>query len=129
MNTDILAIFIMLIITGIVITAWRIRATRDESNEGLKEPPVLSERAKKSQMQISIERVEEKQVQISKALDHILETISIERVEKKQVEISKTLDHILKTISKEDKPKAVKRKTQKTTKTAKTTSKQSAKKV
>jgi hypothetical protein len=102
---DILAIVIMIIIAGIVTVAWRIRAAKDKSNIGLKVQPVLSERVEKSQMQISIEKVE-----------------------KRQVEISKTLDQILEIISKENNQKAKKKKSQKTT-TRKTVSRQKKKEV
>ncbi len=91
MNTDILAIIVMLFITGIVTGAWRIRAARDKRNEGLKERPVISKKVEKSQMQINIERLENKQAELSKRLDQILEAKS-----------------------KVTKPKAVKKKTQKT---------------
>ncbi len=91
MNTDILAIIVMLFIAGIVTMAWRIRAARDKRNEGLMERPVISKQVEKSQMQIAIERLENKQAELSKRLDQILEAKS-----------------------KATKPKAVKKKIQKT---------------
>ncbi len=81
----------MVFIAGIVITAWRIRAAMDKRNEGLKERPVISKKVEKSQMQIAIERLENKQAELSKRLDQILEAKS-----------------------KVTKPKAVKKKIQKT---------------
>ncbi len=91
MNTDILAIIIMLFIAGIVVAAWRIRAARDERNEGLKERPAVSKKVEKSQKQIEIERLENKQAGLSKRRGKILEAKS-----------------------KVAKPKAVKKKIQKT---------------
>lgn len=76
MNTDILAIGIVVIITGIVITAWRIRAAKDKIEEGLREKPVVPKKVEKSQIQIAIERLENKQEELSKRLDQILETQS-----------------------------------------------------
>ncbi len=91
MNTDILAIIIMLFIAGIVTKAWRTRAAKDKRDEGLVERPVISKKVEKSQMQIAIERLENKQAELSKKLDQILEAKS-----------------------KATKPKAVKKKIQKT---------------
>ncbi len=105
MNTDILAIIIMLFIAGIVTKAWRTRAARDKRNEGLMERPVISRQVEKSQMQIAIERLENKQAELSKRLDQILEAKS-----------------------KATKPKAVKKKIQKTS-PRKTISKPKKKKV
>ncbi len=62
----------MLFIAGIVTMAWRIRAARDKRNEGLMERPVISKQVEKSQMQIAIERLENKQAELSKRLDQIL---------------------------------------------------------
>ncbi len=76
MNTDILAVIIMLFVAGIVTIAWCIRAARDKRNEGLKERPVISKKVEKSQMQIAIERLENKQAELSKSLDQILEAQS-----------------------------------------------------
>ena len=105
MNTDILAIIIMLFIAGIVTKAWRTRAAKDKRDEGLMERPVISKKVEKSQMQIAIERLENKQAELSKKLDQILEAKS-----------------------KATKPKAVKKKIQKTS-TRKTISKPKKKKV
>ena len=91
MNTDILAIIIMVFIAGIVITAWRMRGAKDKRDEWLKERPAVSKKVEKSQMQIAIERLENKQAELSKRLDQILEAKS-----------------------KVTKPKAVKKKIQKT---------------
>ena len=91
MNTDILAIIIMVFIAGIVTAAWRIRAARDKRNEGLKEQPAVSKKVEKSQKQIEIERLENKQAELSKRRGKILEAKS-----------------------KVAKPKAVKKKIQKT---------------
>ncbi len=91
MNTDILAIIIMIFIAGIVITAWRMRGAKDKRDEWQKERPVISKKVEKSQMQIAIERLENKQAELSKRLDQILEAKS-----------------------KVTKPKAVKKKIQKT---------------
>ncbi len=91
MNTDILAIIIMVFIAGIVTAAWRIRAARDERNEGLKERPAVSKKVEKSQMQIDIERLENKQAGLSK----------------RRGQISKAKPKVTK-------PKAVKKKIQKT---------------
>ena len=105
MNTDILAIIIMLFIAGIVTKAWRTRAAKDKRGEGLVERPVISKKVEKSQMQIAIERLENKQAELSKRLDQILEAKS-----------------------KATKPKAVKKKIQKTS-PRKTISKPKKKKV
>ena len=105
MNTDILAIIIMLFIAGIVTKAWRTRAAKDKRDEGLMERPVISKQVEKSQMQIAIERLENKQAELSKKLDQILEAKS-----------------------KATKPKAVKKKIQKTS-PRKTISKPKKKKV
>ena len=105
MNTDILAIIIMLFIAGIVTKAWRTRAAKDKRDEGLVERPVISKKVEKSQMQIAIERLENKQAELSKRLDQILEAKS-----------------------KVTKPKAVKKKIQKTS-PRKTISKPKKKKV
>ncbi len=91
MNTDILAIIIMVVIAGIVTRAWRMRVAKDKRDEWLKERPAVSKKVEKSQMQIAIERLENKQAELSKRLDQILEAKS-----------------------KVTKPKAVKRKIQKT---------------
>ncbi len=104
MNTDILAIIIMVFVAGIVVTAWRIRAARDERNEGLKERPAVSKKVEKSQKQIEIERLENKQAELSKRRGQILEAKS-----------------------KVTKPKAVKKKIQKKS-TSKTISKPKKKK-
>ncbi|MFQ5713663.1 MAG: hypothetical protein ACE5GU_06485 [Candidatus Scalinduaceae bacterium] len=104
MNTDILAIIIMVFIAGIVTTVWRIRAAKDKRDEWLKERPAVSKKVEKSQMQIAIERLENKQAELSKRLDQILEAKS-----------------------KATKPKAVKKKIQKTS-TRKTISKPKKKK-
>ncbi len=90
MNTDILAIIIMVFIAGIVIIAWRIRGAKDKRDEWLTERPAVSKKAEKSQMQIAIEGLENKQAVLSKRLDQILAAKS-----------------------KVTKPKAVKKKTQK----------------
>ncbi len=106
MNTDILAIIIMLFIAGIVTKAWRTRAAKDKRDEGLlMERPVISKQVEKSQMQIAVERLERKQAELSKRLDQILEAKS-----------------------KATKPKAVKKKIQKTS-PRKTISKPKKKKV
>ena len=76
MNTDILAIIIMVFIAGIVITAWRMRVAKDKRDEWLKERPAISKKVEKSQMQIAIERLENKQAELSKRLDQILEAKS-----------------------------------------------------
>ena len=73
MNTDFLAIIITIIIIGIVYFAWRIRAAVDKGNEGLREKSAISKKSEKSQTQIAIERLEDKQAQLSKRLDQILE--------------------------------------------------------
>ncbi len=104
MNTDILAIIIMIFIAGIVIIVWRMRAAKDKRDEWLKERPAVSKKAEKSQMQIAIEGLENKQVVLSKRLDQILAAKS-----------------------KVTKPKAVKKKTQKKS-TRKTISKPKKKK-
>jgi hypothetical protein len=95
----------MLFIAGIVIKAWRTRVAKDKRNEGLMERPVISKKVEKSQMQIAMERLENKQAELSKRLDRILEAKS-----------------------KVTKPKAVKKKIQKTS-TRKTISKPKKKKV
>ncbi len=105
MNTDILAIIVMLFISGIVTIAWRIRAAGDKRNEGLRGRSVIHRTGEKSQMQIAIERLENKQADLSKRFDKILEAKS-----------------------KVTKPKAVKKKIQKTS-TRKTISKPKKKKV
>jgi adenine C2-methylase RlmN of 23S rRNA A2503 and tRNA A37 len=89
----------MLFIAGIVTKAWRTRAAKDKRDEGLMERPVISKQVEKSQMQIAVERLENKQAELSKRLDQILEA-------KPKVA----------------KPKAVKKRTQKTS-TRKTISK------
>ena len=104
MNTDILAIIIMIFIAGIVIIVWRMRAAKDKRDEWLKERPAVSKKAEKSQMQIAIEGLENKQAVLSKRLDQILAAKS-----------------------KVTKPKAVKKKTQKKS-TRKTISKPKKKK-
>ena len=81
----------MVFIAGIVITAWRMRVAKDKRDEWLKERPAISKKVEKSQMQIAIERLENKQAELSKRLDQILEAKS-----------------------KVTKPKAVKKKIQKT---------------
>jgi hypothetical protein len=93
----------MVFIAGVVIIAWRIRGARDKRNEWLKERPAVSKKVEKSQMQIDIERLENKQAGLSKRLD------------------------ILEAKSKVTKPKAVKKKIQKTS-TGKTISKPKKKK-
>jgi hypothetical protein len=90
-NTDILAIIIMVFIAGIVTAVWRMRAAKDKRDEWLKERPAVSKKVEKSQMQIAIEGLENKQAELSKRLDKILEAKS-----------------------KVTKPKAVKKKIQKT---------------
>jgi hypothetical protein len=95
----------MLFIAGIVTKAWRTRAAKDKRDEGLMERPVISKKVEKSQMQIAIERLENKQAELSKRLDQILEAKS-----------------------KATKPKAVKKKIQKTS-PRKTISKPKKKKV
>ncbi len=76
MNTDILTIVIAVIIVGIVTIAWRIRAAIDKSDEGLRVQPVIPKGVEKSQMQIAIERLENKQAELSERLDQILEAKS-----------------------------------------------------
>ncbi len=76
MNTDILAIIIMIFIAGIVITAWRMRGAKDKRDEWRKERPAVSKKVEKSQMQIDIERLENKQSGLSKRLDQNLEAKS-----------------------------------------------------
>lgn len=99
---DILAIVIMVIIAGVVAIAWRIRAAMDESNKGLKEQPVLSKKIEKSQIQISIERLEQQQVENSKTLNQIFEIISKENNQKaKKMKSQKT--NTKKTISRQKK--------------------------
>jgi hypothetical protein len=100
-----LAIVITVIIVGIVSVAWRIRASIDKSEAGLKERPVISKKAEKSQEQIAIERLENRQAELSKRVDQILEAKA-----------------------KVTKPKAVKKTIQKTSST-KTVSKPKKKKV
>ena len=81
----------MIFIAGIVITVWRMRAAKDKRDEWLTERPAVSKKAEKSQMQIAIEGLENKQAVLSKRLDQILAAKS-----------------------KVTKPKAVKKKIQKT---------------
>jgi hypothetical protein len=104
-NTDILAIIIMVFIAGIVTAVWRMRVAKDKRDEWLKERPAVSKKVEKGQMQIAIERLENK-----------------------QAELSKRLDQVLKAKSKVTKPKAVKKKTPKTS-PRKTISKPKKKKV
>ncbi len=114
MNTDILAIIIMIFIAGIVIPVWRMRGAKDKRDEWQKERPVISKKVEKSQMQIAIERLENKQAELSKKVEKSQMQIAIERLENKQAELSKRLDQILAAKSKVTKPKAVKKKIQKT---------------
>ena len=81
----------MIFIAGIVTAVWRMRAAKDKRDEWLRERPAVSKKVEKSQMQIAIERLENKQAELSKRLDQILEAKS-----------------------KVTKPKAVKKKIQKT---------------
>lgn len=83
------AIVIMVIIVGIVYIAWRIRTAVDKENEGLKVRPVVSNKAEKSQIQIAIERLENKQEQLSKRLDQIVEskpTVTKTKAVKKKIQ-------------------------------------------
>ena len=91
MNTDIFAILIAVIIGGIVIIAWRIRAEIDKGNEEPKRKPELSEAAKRRQMQASIERLERNQTEISRKLDQILEARSktVQKTAKKTTKTTK----------------------------------------
>ena len=114
MNTDILAIIIMVFIAGIVITAWRMRGAKDKRDEWQKERPVISKKAEKSQMQIAIERLENQQAELSKKVEKSQMQIAIERLDNKQAELSKRLEKILEAQSKVTKPKAVKKRIQKT---------------
>jgi hypothetical protein len=66
----------MVFIAGIVVTAWRMRAARDKRNEGLKERAAVSKKVEKSQKQIEIERLENKQAELSKRRGQILEAKS-----------------------------------------------------
>ncbi len=100
MSNEFLAIILMIAILGIVIIAWRIRAESDKGNEGPVRAPELSEAAKRSQMQASIERLEKRQAETSRKLDQIVAARS----------------------------KAVKKTAPKTTKTRKTTGKPKTKK-
>lgn len=74
MSTDILAIVIAVIVGGIVTIAWRIRAAVDKKDEGLRVQPVTPKEVGKSQMQTSIEKLENKQAELSKTPDRISET-------------------------------------------------------
>lgn len=101
MSAEILAILVLVVIVGVVLIAFRIRSERDKESGGLQGQLPLSETAEKRQIQASIKRLENRQAEISKRLDQILETKP-----------------------KEVKPKAVKKKTA----ARKTTSKPKAKK-
>ncbi len=104
MNTDILAIIIMVFVAGIVVTAWRIRAARDKRDEGLKERPAVSKKVEKSQMQIDIERLENKQAGLSKRRGQISEAkpkVTKPKAVKKKIQKKSTR----KTISKPKKKK------------------------
>jgi hypothetical protein len=92
MSTDILAIVIAVIIGGIVTIAWRIRAAADKKDE-------------RPRVQPAIPKV----------------------LENKQAELSKTLDRILETKPTVAKPKTVKKKTVKK-KTVKTSSRKTVSK-
>ncbi len=72
MSNEFLAIILMLAVLGVVTIAWRIRAESDKKNEGPMRKPELSEAAKRRQMQVSIERLERKQTEISGKLDQVL---------------------------------------------------------
>jgi hypothetical protein len=111
MSTDILAIVIAVIVGGIVTIAWRIRTAVDKGNEGLRVPqPVTPKGVGKSQMQTSIEGLENKQAELSKTPDRISETkptAAKPKVVKKKVVKKKTVKTSpRKTVSKPKKKKA-----------------------
>ncbi len=81
----------MVFIAGIVTTVWRMRAAKDKRDEWRKERPAVSKKVEKSQMQIDIEKLENKQAGLSK----------------RRGQISKAKPKVTK-------PKAVKKKIQKT---------------
>jgi hypothetical protein len=72
MSHEFLAIIVMLAILGIVTIAWRIRAESDKNSVGPMRKPELSEAGKRRQMQTSIDRLERKQVEVSRKLDQVL---------------------------------------------------------
>ncbi len=105
MNTDILAIIIMVFIAGIVTIAWRIRGAKDKRDEWLTERPAVSKKVEKSQMQIAIEGLENKQAVLSKRLDQILAAkskVTKPKAVKKKIQKKSTR----KTVSKPKKKKA-----------------------
>lgn len=103
---DILAIVIMIIIAGIVTTAWSIRASKDKSTKKTKVHTVLPERNGKGQIHTSIERVEKRQAEISKKLDQILEIISRENNQRDKKKKSQKKTTTRKTVSRQKKKEA-----------------------
>ena len=100
MSSEFFAIILMLGVLGIVTIAWRIRAECDKNKVVPTRKPGLSEAGKRRQMQATINRLERRQVEVSKKLDQVLAA----------------------------RPKAVKKAAPKTTKTRKTASKAKTKK-
>ncbi len=100
MSSDFFAIILMLGVLGIVTIAWRIRAESDKNKVGPTKKPDLSEAGKRRQMQATIDRLERRQVEVSRKLDQVLAA----------------------------RPKAVKKAAPKTTKTRKTAIKAKTKK-
>ncbi len=110
MSTDILAIVIAVIVGGIVTIAWRIRAAVDKTDEGPRVQPVTPKEVGKSQMQTSIEKLENKQAELSKTPDRISETkptaAEPKAVKKKVVKKKTVKTSPRKTVSKSKKKKA-----------------------
>lgn len=92
MITNNLPIIIILLIAGIIIIAWRIRASKDKENEWQRAHSVVPKKAKENQMQIAIDKLENKQAELSKKVDQLLEakpnTTKPKDVEKKTVKAS-----------------------------------------
>ncbi len=114
MSTDILAIVIAVIVGGIVTIAWRIRAAVDKKDEGPRVQPVTPKGVGKSQMQTSIEGLENKQVELPKTPNRISETkpkaakpktVKKKTVKKKTVKKKTVKTSPRKTVSKSKKKK------------------------
>ena len=98
MSTDILAIVIAVIVGGIVTIAWRIRAAVDKTDERPRVQPVTPK------------GLGNKQAELSKTLDRILETkpttVKAKTVKKKVVKKKTVKTSPRKTVSKSKKKKA-----------------------
>ncbi len=99
MSTDILAIVIAVIIGGIVIIAWRIRAAVDKGDEGLRVPQPVTPKGvgnKQAELSKTPNRTSETKPTTAKA-----KTVKKKTVKKKTVKTSPR-----KTVSKTKKKKA-----------------------